>query len=41
MIDKKYLTKKTKTTRTYRYKVENSNGSLDARYTKIQRNRIT
>lgn len=41
MIDKKYLTKKTKTTRTYRYKVENSNGSLDARFTKIQRIRIT
>ena len=41
MIDKKYLTKKTKATRTYRYKVENSNRSLDVKFTKIQRIRIT
>lgn len=40
MIDKKYLTKKTKTTRTYRYKIEDSNKSLDAKFTKIQRIRI-
>ena len=40
MIDKKELTKKIKTTRTYRYKVESNPKSVATKFKQVQKNRI-